>query len=116
MSSVDVKKAFTKGKLDQTMYIRVPTGFGGKKVHPKWNPYGEHTILGLKCCLYGLVQAAYAFWDRVQTTLIKNKFRKSDADQCMFVTGELGTDSYLACTLWVDDFMPVVYASVHFLP
>ena len=92
------------------IYMHVPVGFRGQKVHPKWNPFGVFTIILLTCCLYGLVQAAYEFWQVVERSLLAHGFRKSASDDCLFVIGELGSDNYLACALWVDDFMPIIYA------
>ena len=64
ISRLDVKTAFLYGKLDEELYMEQPEGF---KI-----PGQQHKVMRLKCAIYGLKQAALAWWkvlDKSMATL-----------------------------------------------
>jgi len=58
---IDVKGAFLKGRIlnGENLYLRVPEGFEEK--------YGDDVVLYLQRTIYGLKQAAFAFWRELLT-------------------------------------------------
>ena len=65
ISGLDVKTAFLYGELDEELYMEQPEGF---KI-----PGQQHKVMHLKCAIYGLKQAALAWWnvfDKSMATLV----------------------------------------------
>jgi hypothetical protein len=44
--------------------------------------YKQKTVLKLKMTLYGLIQAAMAFWRKVVLVFVSIGFKRSKADPC----------------------------------
>ena len=64
ISRLDVKTAILSGELDEELYMEQPEGF---KI-----PGQQHKVMCLKCAIYGLKQAALAWWkvlDKPMATL-----------------------------------------------
>jgi hypothetical protein len=76
---IDVRAAFLNGEFEdgETIYMVVPLGF-----EQYYDP--KTTILLLVRTLYGLVQAAIAFWHKLVLAFAKIGFKRSKADPCVF--------------------------------
>lgn len=92
---MDVKGAFLCGTFEDEhqMYMYVPQG---------WEEYyPPNVVLLLKKTIYGLKQAARAFWKRLCEAFKNMSFKRSKADPCLhFAWTILGLILWLS---WVDD-------------
>ena len=61
LEAVDVKTTFLYGKLDEKIYMQQPEGFM-QKGHAK-------LVLRLNCAIYGLKQAALAWWKKLEASM-----------------------------------------------
>ena len=79
---IDIKAAFLKGNFenDKVMYLEVPEGF------EKY--YEEGTVLEFKRTIYGLKQAAFAFWKELLMAFESMGFRRSEADPCLYIKND----------------------------
>ena len=91
----DVKGAFLLGNLEENerIYMEVPEGFESY--------YKKGSLLLLVKTLYGLKQAAIAFWKILLAAMKKMGFSRSSADPCLYYTW---TATGLVVWLsWIDD-------------
>jgi hypothetical protein len=96
---IDVQGAFLNGRFDagEELYLRVPEGFE--------DLYPSTTVLKLRRTIYGLKQAAYAFWIELLKAFESMSFTKSDADPCLYYRWtSTGLTVWLS---WVDDCLVV---------
>jgi hypothetical protein len=94
---MDVHGAFLKGKFkaSEVIFMKVPRGFE--------QYYPENAILKLLRMIYGLKQAAIAFWQETLKAFKFMKYQRSKADPCMqFKWTKFGLILWLS---WVNDFM-----------
>ena len=101
---MDVTTAFLNGSLEHDIYIymKQPEGF----VDPK---YPDH-VCKLKRSIYGLKQSARCWNQTLDVFLLKNGYRKSNADSCIYVKSvkqENGFISFVILAVYVDDIIPV---------
>jgi len=92
---VDVKGAFLHGEFEdgEIMHTKIPQGF--EKHFP------EGSVILLKKCLYGLKQAAKAFWRQLLHAASAMGLTQSMADPCLYfkwVNGRL-----VMMMSWIDD-------------
>ncbi len=92
---VDVKGAFLHGEFEdrEIMHMKVPQGF--EKHFP------EGSVLLLLKCLFGLKQAAKAFWRQLLRAATAMGLKRSTADPCLYykwVNGRL-----IMMMSWIDD-------------
>jgi hypothetical protein len=92
---VDVKGAFLHGEFEdgEIIHLKVPQGF--EKHFPKGS------VLLLLKCLYGLKQAAKAFWRQLLRAATTMGLKQSTADPCLYykwVDGRL-----IMMMSWIDD-------------
>ncbi len=75
---VNVKGAFLHGKFNngEKIYIKIPLGFE--------EFYDDEPVLLLKKCLYGLKQAAMAFYRKLLAAASKIGLKCSSADPCLY--------------------------------
>lgn len=75
---LDVRGAFLHGEFEdgEQIYMKVPQGF--EKFYP------GNVQLKLRKTLYGLIQAALAFWRKLVLVFISIGFKRSKADPCLF--------------------------------
>ena len=94
---LDVKGAFLCGKMKPTerVYMGVPQGF---------EKHYKNVLLLLLATLYGLKQAAMAFWVLLLSVMKKMNYQKSDADPCLYFKWEDGTRLNIWLS-WVDDLL-----------
>jgi hypothetical protein len=73
--------------------LRIPQGFE--------NDYNKNDVLQLKQTIYGLNQAALAFWKELLQAFKKMGFRRSSADPCLYVKD--AKNGLVIWISWVDD-------------
>ena len=86
---VDIVQAFLNSLLRERVYIRPPTGY----------PLKKGQLLLLNKALYGLKQASREWYLTLSSTLIKQGWRVSKYDDCIFIHEGLK----LYKSIWVDD-------------
>jgi hypothetical protein len=91
----DVVSAFTIPDMEDEIYMKQPPRFAVKG--------SEHLVLRLKKGLYGTKQASRLWYREINKTLTSLGFKRSGADQCMYVLHrDKGPPVILAA--YVDDF------------
>jgi len=75
---LDVETAFLYGKLEEEIYMEIPTGY--KEVYE--DP-GNDKVLVLKMAMYGLVQAVRQWFKRLSDVLITLGFNPCESDPCL---------------------------------
>ena len=101
---IDVKGAFLQGTFDQgeRLYMEVPKGF--EKFYP------PNSVLLLLKTIYGLKQAAYAFWTKLLAAFSRLNYHRSKADPCLYY--KWSDRGLILWTSWVDDLLSVGEASL----
>ncbi|KAJ2932939.1 hypothetical protein H1R20_g4172, partial [Candolleomyces eurysporus] len=95
MTAVDAKTAFLYGKLDEEIYMEQPEGF-----HQKGQ---ERKVYCLRRAIYGLKQAARAWWQELEKSVKKMGFVRLNADSGIFIfRSDLGVVILIA---YVDDII-----------
>jgi len=94
IEGLDVKSAFLYGQLDEEIYIEQPKGF---KIHGQ-----EWKVLHLCRAIYGLQQAALAWWKELLTSMRKIGFERSQSDAGIFIHKAKNGDIIVAM-IYVDD-------------
>lgn len=99
MRQIDVSTAFLNGELDEEVYLQVPKGIGMDGV-----------VWRLKKALYGLRQAARAWYDKLTEVMSMLGFTRTEADPCLFyrhtrvfLTENSGFDTPIFILVHVDD-------------
>jgi hypothetical protein len=92
---IDVKGAFLHGEFDEgeILYMEIPQGF--KQYYP-----AEFIWLLLRT-IYGLKQAAVAFWKQLILAFASMNYRRSKADPCLYF--DWTRDGLIVWIYWVDD-------------
>ncbi len=92
---VDVKRAFLHGKFEDSkkIHMKIPIGF--EKHFP-----AESVLLLLKC-LYGLKQAAKAFWRQLLCAAKAMGLTQSNADPCLYFKWVDGQSVMMMS--WIED-------------
>jgi transposase InsO family protein len=92
---MDVKTAYLNGDLDVELYMTQPEGFvvAGQ----------EELVCKLRKSLYGLKQAGRAWFEKINTALIKMDFTPLDSDHCVYVRHR--GDEVMYIVLYVDDLL-----------
>ncbi|MGH7955289.1 MAG: reverse transcriptase domain-containing protein [Gloeomargaritales cyanobacterium] len=92
---VDVQGAFLSGEFEdnEQIFVEVPQGFEGF--------YPKEVVLMLIKTLYGLKQAAMAFWRKLIASFKDMKYDRSAADPCLYFAWTMfGLVIWLS---WIDD-------------
>jgi len=93
---LDVETAFLYGKLEEEIYMEIPSGY--KEVYQ--DP-GKGTVLKLQMAMYGLVQAARQWFKCLSDVLISLGFKPCESDPClMYRVNENGLCIIL---MYIDD-------------
>jgi len=93
---LDVKTAFLYGKLEEEIYMEIPTGY--KEVYE--DP-GDDKVLVLQMAMYGLVQAARQWFKRVSDVLITVGFNPCESDPCLMY--RFDEEGLCIILMYVDD-------------
>jgi hypothetical protein len=96
VSALDVKTAFLYGQLDEEIYMEQPEGFKVKGQEGK--------VLRLRRAIYGLKQAALAWWKELDQSLQQLGFKRLYADAGIFVTRH-ADGTMLIIMAYVDDIL-----------
>jgi hypothetical protein len=102
MEVLDVKGAFLHGEFEEgeKIYMEIPQGF-----EKYYNPL--QYVWRLMMTMYGLKQAALAFWQKLVLTMAYVGFKQSKADPCLFF--KWTTKGIVLITSVVDDMNIVGY-------
>lgn len=76
LRSVDISAAFTRGDLDETIYMKQPEGF---------HQGGPNMVLKLKKSLYGLKQAARQWNIKLHAALSEMGFKRIESDRSVYI-------------------------------
>lgn len=87
---VDFVNAFAQSKLEETIYLRPPSGFGSST---------KGKLLKLHKSLYGLRQAAKEWYKNISNALKRLGFKVSSTDACLFLKENI------AVVIYVDDML-----------
>ncbi|KAL1221943.1 Retrovirus-related Pol polyprotein from transposon TNT 1-94 [Cardamine amara subsp. amara] len=90
---MDVKNAFLQGELKEEVYMVTPEGVN----------IGDNKVCKLKKAIYGLKQSPRAWYHKLSGCLLKNGFRRSEADHTLFTTR--GENGIVAVLVYVDDII-----------
>ena len=90
---MDVKTAFLHGAIKEEVYVEQPLGF---KVQDR-----DTHVCRLKKALYGLKQAPRAWYERIDSSLMKLGFTRSNVDPNLYLKVVQGKP--LILVLYVDD-------------
>src|SRR3984885_3112246 len=90
---MDVKTAFLHGSIKEEVYVEQPEAF---EIH-----YRKSHVCRLKKALYGLKQAPRAWYERIDSYLMKLGFTRSEVDSNLYFKVE--DDKPLNPVLYVDD-------------
>jgi len=93
---LDVETAFLYGKLEEEIYMEIPTGY--KEVYTN---LGNDKILILKMAMYGLVQAARQWFKRLSDVLITLGFNPCESDPCLMY--RIDEEGLCIILMYVDD-------------
>ena len=78
LHSLDIKRAFLHGKVEEDVYIKQPHGY------EESGPNGEALVGKLNSSLYGIKQAAYEFYKILCKELEGQGFTRCEADHAVF--------------------------------
>ena len=94
MEAVDVKTAFQYGKLDEEIYMQQPEGFSLK---------GNRStkVLRLHRAIYGLKQAALAWWKELEFSMKRLGFKRTASDAGVFIANR--GKNLVIIIVYVDD-------------
>ena len=93
ITGLDVKSAFLYGELDEELYMEQPEGF---KMRSQ-----EHKVLRLKRAIYGLKQAALAWWKALDKSMAALGCTRLQSDSGLFV--HKSRNSMVVVIVYVDD-------------
>ena len=94
ISGLDVKTAFLYGKLDEEIYMEQPEGF---KIKGQ-----ERKVLRLRRAIYGLKQAALAWWRELANSLKEMGFKRLYSDAGIFICRH-SDGTFAIIVAYVDD-------------
>lgn len=96
ISGLDVKTAFLYGKLDEEIYMEQPEGF---KIKGQ-----ERKVLRLRRAIYGLKQAALAWWRELANSLKEMGFKRLYSDAGIFICRH-SDGTFAIIVAYVDDVL-----------
>ena len=96
ITALDVKTAFLYGQLDEEIYMEQPEGFKVKGQEGK--------VLRLRRAIYGLKQAALAWWKELDQSLKRLGFTRLYADAGLFVSRH-SDGTLIIIIAYVDDVL-----------
>jgi Reverse transcriptase (RNA-dependent DNA polymerase) len=93
---IDVETAFLYGNLEEEIYMTIPKGF-----EEFLNQDLKNKCLILKKSIYGLVQAARAWWKKFTHSLQSIGFKKCASDNCLMM--RINKIGIVILCIYVDD-------------
>ena len=106
---LDVVAAFLESEIKEEIYLQLPFGFGivggtiqdASLCRVAYTGKREPVCVRILKSLYGLRQSALNWYGKLDSELIRNRFRKSDWEAGVYYQGEL------VLLVWVDDILLV---------
>ncbi|GJY70999.1 putative ribonuclease H-like domain-containing protein [Tanacetum coccineum] len=92
---MDVKSAFTYGKIEEEVYVCQPSGFK--------DPDFPDRVYKVEKSLYGLHQAPRAWYETLSTYLLDNEFQRGKINKTLFIKRYKG--DILLVQVYVDDII-----------
>nr|GFB44646.1 hypothetical protein [Tanacetum cinerariifolium] len=92
---IDVKSAFLYGTIEEEVYVCQPPGFE--------DPHFPNKVYKVEKALYGLHQAHRAWYEKLSTYLLENRFRRGTIDKTLFIKKDKG--DILLVQMYVDDII-----------
>nr|GFC57454.1 putative ribonuclease H-like domain-containing protein [Tanacetum cinerariifolium] len=92
---MDVKSAFLHGTIDEEVYVMQPPGFHDPEYPAK--------VYKVKKAMYGLHQAARAWYGTLSKYLLKNGFQRGTIDQTRFIKRQ--REDFILVQVYVDDII-----------
>ena len=94
---IDVETAFLYGELEEEIYMTIPKGL---------SEYSNGEDLSMECVMlkksiYGLVQAARAWWRKFTKSLQNIGFKRCPSDNCLMMRKNV--DGIVILCIYVDD-------------
>eukprot|EP00954_Amorphochlora_amoebiformis_P005420 427798-Amorphochlora_amoeboformis.AAC.1 len=80
VDSGEVNNAFLHACLDDTVYMEIPMGMQSEFNRKKY-------VCQLEKCLYGLPEAAKLWADTIKQLMLKNEYKQSTYDPCLYYKG-----------------------------
>ena len=96
---MDVITAFLQAHLTEVIYMKQP------EKYEKFGPNGEVYVCRLKWALYGLKQAGRNWHLRLSDWLLKNRFKQSTVDSCLFIKEMENKSKFFTIAIYVDDLI-----------
>ena len=93
---LDVETAFLYGKLEEEIYMEIPTGYKEVYADP-----GNNKVLVLKMAMYGLVQAARQWFKHLSDVLITLGYNPCESDPCLMY--RIDEEGLCIILMYVDD-------------
>ena len=93
---LDVETAFLYGKLEEEIYMEIPTGYKEVYADP-----GNNKVLVLKMAMYGLVQAARQWFKHLSDVLITLGYNPCESDPCLMY--RIDSEGLCIILMYVDD-------------
>ena len=93
---MDVKIAFLHGDLEEDVYMAQPKGYE--------QPGREQLVCKLNKALYGLKQGSRQWYQKFDTFMRSQEFKRSQEDYCLY-TKKLSDGSQIILILYVDDML-----------
>jgi len=106
---LDIVAAFLESEIKEEIYLQLPFGFGivggtiqdASLCRVAYTGKREPVCVRILKSLYGLRQSALNWYGKLDSELIRNRFRKSDWEAGVYYQGEL------VLLVWVDDILLV---------
>nr|GFB49226.1 hypothetical protein [Tanacetum cinerariifolium] len=92
---MDVKSAFSYGKIEEEVYVYQPPGFE--------DPDFPDKVYKVEKALYGLHQAPRSWYETLSTYLLDNGFKRGQIDKTLFIKSYKG--DILLFQVYVDDII-----------
>ena len=93
---MDVKTTFLHGDLEEDVYMAQPEGYE--------QPGREQLVCKLNKALYGLKQGSRQWYQKFDTFMRSQEFKRSQEDYCLY-TKKLSDGSQIILILYVDDML-----------
>ena len=95
---IDYILAFSQAPIDTTVYCHLPAGF-----HVENGGNNEEYVIVLEKNLYGTKQAAANWFEMLRDNLLKEGFRQSAIDPCLFLKSDIVIVTYVDdCLIFSD--------------
>jgi hypothetical protein len=92
---LDVKTAFLYGDLDEELYVELPESFVELD--------NEHLVCCLQKPLYGVVQSARKWNEKLDSFITQFGTKRSISNPCIYFNQGEATDDLTLLGIWVDD-------------